>query len=343
MDKTIILAVAGSGKTSFIIDSLNLEKRFLLITYTINNTRNLKESIIKKFGYFPENIDLYSYYPFLFSFCVKPFLGYRVRPSGIFWDIPPQFTNRLKRTDKKYYITKDRRLYHNRLAKLLEIYEVLPDINQRLEKYYDCLYIDEVQDFAGHDFNLLKSIANANIELKLVGDFFQHTFDTSRDGNTNSTLHADYDKYQARFGKMGISIDTEYLDKSYRCSPATCEFITNNLGVNIYSHKDTETIVKFIDSEEEADSIYENDSIVKLFYRESYKYKCYSRNWGDCKGENCYEDVCVVINPTTLKHFKNDTLHELKPVSKNKLYVACSRAKGNLYFVPEKLIKKNKK
>ena len=59
MDKSVILAVAGSGKTSLIIKKLNLEENFLLVTYTINNTRNLKESIIKKFGYFPENIDLY--------------------------------------------------------------------------------------------------------------------------------------------------------------------------------------------------------------------------------------------------------------------------------------------
>jgi DNA helicase-2/ATP-dependent DNA helicase PcrA len=46
MDKSLILAVAGSGKTTLIVDKLNLEERFLLITYTINNTRNLKEAIV---------------------------------------------------------------------------------------------------------------------------------------------------------------------------------------------------------------------------------------------------------------------------------------------------------
>lgn len=342
MDKTITLAVAGSGKTSFIINDLSLDKRCLIVTYTINNTRNLKEGIIKKFGFMPENINLYSYYPFLYTFCFRPLLAYKAKPRGLYWDTPPQWTNRLKRNDIKYYMTAGRKLYHNRIAKLLEECNVLEEINQRLEKYYDCLYVDEVQDFAGHDFNLLKSIIKSNVKICLVGDFFQHTFDTSRDGNTNANLHKDYPKYQEILKKSGLQIDSEHLNKSYRCSPTTCNFITDKIGIPIESHRLEETAIKFIEDEEESDQLFANNEVVKLFYRENYKYDCYSRNWGDCKGENCYEDVCVVLNKTTLKHFTNNNLSELKPVTKNKLYVACSRARGNLYFVSDELFKKYK-
>jgi superfamily I DNA and RNA helicase len=90
-------------------------------------------------------------------------------------------------------------LYHNRIAKLLEIQKVLCDVNNRIEKYFDCLFIDEIQDFAGHDFNLLKSIAKANCEILFVGDFFQHTFDTSNDGNVNSGIFNDYNSYKKLF------------------------------------------------------------------------------------------------------------------------------------------------
>ena len=48
MDKRVIFAVAGSGKTTHIIDNLNLENKFLLITYTINNVHNLRTGILKK-------------------------------------------------------------------------------------------------------------------------------------------------------------------------------------------------------------------------------------------------------------------------------------------------------
>jgi DNA helicase-2/ATP-dependent DNA helicase PcrA len=35
-------------------------------------------------------------------------------------------------------------------------------------------------------------------------------------------------------------------------------------------------------------------------------------------------------------------LRRLAPTTKNKFCVACSRSRGNLYFVPEKLYKKHK-
>lgn len=343
MGKSLILAVAGSGKTTLIVEKLNLEERFLLITYTINNTRNLKEAIVKKFGYLPENISLYSYYNFLYSFCFRPFLSYELKPKGIFWDFTPVFTNKLPLNNLSRYMTKGGLLYHNRIAKLLEQYNVLEEINQRLSKYYDHLLIDEVQDFAGHDFNLLKSICQSKTEIILVGDFYQHTFDTSRDGNTNANLHSDYDKYQKLFEKSKVNPNTKYLNKSYRCTKSVCNFITEKIGIDIQSHKETDSTVIYVDDKEEIENLFLDNNIVKLFYRENYKYDCYSRNWGDCKGENHYYDVCVVLNKTTMDNFMKGELTELKPVTKNKLYVACSRANNNLYLISEEKIKHHKK
>lgn len=343
MDKSLILAVAGSGKTTLIVNKLNLEKRFLLITYTNNNTANLRESVIKKFGYFPENIVLFSYYKFLYSFCVKPFLGYVLKPKGIYWDLPPQFTNKFPLKNSRRYLSSDKLLYHNRIAKLLEQCSVLEDINKRLENYFDHMFIDEVQDFAGHDFNLLKSLCKSKIKIMLVGDFYQHTFDTSRDGNTNKNLHRDFNKYLQFFEKSKIIPNTDYLNKSYRCTIDVCDFISTQIGIRIKSHKENNSIVSFISNKVQIEKIFSDEKIVKLFYRENYKYDCYSRNWGDCKGENHYNDVCVVFNKTTMDKFLNGTLSELNPTTKNKLYVACSRANNNLFFIAEDEIREYKK
>ncbi|AGA78189.1 AAA family ATPase [Echinicola vietnamensis] len=342
MDKRLILAVAGSGKTTFIVDELSLEKRALIITYTNNNTRNLKGSIIEKFGFFPENIELFSFYNFLYSFCFRPFLAYKLKSKGIIWDIPPQWTNRISRNDLKYYLTEDKRLYHNRISKLLEQTDIIGDIKKRIEKYYDELFIDEVQDLAGHDFNLLMHIIASNLKMTFVGDFYQHTFDTSRDGNVNANIHSDYNKYLKLFESKGVSIDKEYLNKSYRCRPSICKFITDSIEIKIDSHHEEDCNVILIDTKELADEVFKSPEIIKLFYRENYKYDCFSRNWGDCKGENCYEDVCVVLNKTTTTHYKKGTLNQLKPVSKNKFYVACSRPKRNLYLLPEEMIREYK-
>lgn len=342
MDKKIILAVAGAGKTTHIINQLDLHKRSLIITYTLNNIENLRNGIINKFGYFPFNIKLVSYFTFLHSFCYKPFLADKIQSKGIYWNRPPEFTFTLRRDNLKYYLTKSKRLYHNRIAKLLEEQGVLDDITKRLEKYYDNLYIDEIQDFSSHDFNFLNCISKSNITQRYVGDFFQHTFDTSSDGNVTLGLHDNYEQYVDKFEVMGIISDKDTLKNSYRCSSTICQFIRDKIGINIYPVKERESQIAVLSNQNEADDIFFNKNMVKLFYQEHHKYNCYSQNWGSSKGQNKYNDVCVVLNKTTLKKFNTNSLKTLPPQTKNKLYVACSRTKNNLFFVSEEYYKKYK-
>jgi superfamily I DNA/RNA helicase len=339
MDKRVVFAVAGSGKTSHIISSLKVDSRALILTYTDKNLANLKQRVLKKFGELPKGIKIYSYFQFLYSFCVRPLLGHKLKTNGINWNFPPKFK---KGTNLDYYIDNNKRLYSNRIAKLLEQSGVIGEVVERLEKYFDHLYIDEVQDFGGHDFNLLTQIAVADMNQLFVGDFYQHTFDTSRDGNVNASLHNDYIKYKTRFEKEGIAVDEMLLSHSYRCSDNVCSFVTQSLLIDISSHRGDFTKVELIECETLAEKLFECSRTVKLFYQSSSKYNGFTDNWGATKGEDCYHDVCIVLNQNTLKHFINGSLFELAPKTKNKLYVACTRAKNNLYFVPEKLLKKYK-
>ena len=72
MDKRIIQAVAGSGKTQYIIDKLNTEDRIFLITYTRQNQKILLLRIENKYGFVPKNIKIYGLFQFLYSFCLRP-------------------------------------------------------------------------------------------------------------------------------------------------------------------------------------------------------------------------------------------------------------------------------
>lgn len=81
---------------------------------------------------------------------------------------------------------------------------------------------------------------------------------------------------------------------------------------------------------------------MKLFYQESQRYGCYSENWRKSKGQDQHTDVCVVLNPNSYKSMNDGTLSELAPATKSKLYVACTRARGSLFFVPDVFIKKYK-
>ncbi len=337
MDKRLILAVAGSGKTSYIIKKLDLEHRFLIITYTNNNFRSIKSRIIEKFGFLPENIKIFTYFSFLYSFCFKPFLLNKLNITGINFE---RCNNRFAKRHQRY-IDINKRVYSNRLVKLIEIAGAMDDVVARLTKYFDTIMIDEIQDFAGHDFNILPHIVRSNNNIIFVGDFFQHTFDTSTDGPVNRNLHNDYNTYIARFNRMGLTIDSKILSNSYRCSPTICSYITSNLGIEIQSHREDNTDIQAIDSEDIALQIFQDEDVVKLFYQSSSKYHCYSNNWGNSKGEDHYNDVCIALNPTTFKHFSKNTLVNLNPQTRNKLYVAITRTKNDLFFVAEKIFKKN--
>ena len=85
-----------------------------------------------------------------------------------------------------------------------------------------------------------------------------------------------------------------------------------------------------------------NDNVMKLFYQKSYDYDCKSQNWGDSKGSE-YDNVCVVLNPTTYKLFAANHLNELSSQTKSKFYVACTRTRGNLYFVNQSDLEKYRK
>ena len=265
MDKKLMLAVAGAGKTSHIINNLSATKRTLIVTYTIGNYNNLLEKISAKFnGEWPENVTVMKYFSFLYSFCYKPFLADRIRAKGIIYESNPnQFANQLER---KYYLTKDGYFYSNRLSLFLEKAHVIPLIKARLETYFDEFIIDEVQDIAGRDFLFLEQLMTANISMLFVGDFFQHTFDTSRDGNVNSNLFENQNTYITRYTSKGIVCDGTTLISSHRCSLNVCRFINEALGINISSNR-TEmdnTEISFVSEAAECSRILADPKIIKL-------------------------------------------------------------------------------
>ena len=342
MDKTLILAVAGAGKTTEIINNIKKDDKTLIITYTENNYNILKNNIIKKFKGIPDNIKIYTYFTFLYRFCFLPLKkGFKVK--GLDFNSNPN--KYIKAKDINYYYNRvSKKMYHNRLAKICSDY-FIDDIIKRIEKYFNYIYIDEIQDFASHDFNLLLNLTKANCNILLVGDFYQHTFDTSRDGNVNSNLYNDYDNYinKIKNSDSNIKVDTVNFLKSKRCSKQVCEFITEYLKIKIESYNNHDSIIREIDDENAIEKIANDDNIVKLFYQNSKKYDMKNKdNWGNSKG-NTYINTCVVLNKNSYEKYKKHKLNELPSSTKNKLYVALSRATNDVYIINEKYLDKYKK
>ncbi len=336
MDKRVIFAVAGSGKTTYIVNSLSLDKRSLIITYTDANYYNLSVKIAKKFeGFWPDNITLMTYFQFLYNFCYKPFLSDEIEARGIIF---ANNQNRyIQQNNLFYYLSSNRYFYANRLAFFLEKYHVVDDIMKRIKTYFDEFIIDEIQDISGRDFNFLEQLLGTDVNMLFVGDFFQHTFDTSRDGNVNCSLFSNQSAYEARFIAKGIQCDHVTLQNSWRCSRNICKFISEKLRIPISSNRGSSdnSTIRFVSELTEVAQVLNNNDIVKLHYQNSAKSGVGHKNWGDTKGEDKYQDICVLLNKTTMSKYLSDKLFELKPTTRNKLYVAITRARGNCYFAKE--------
>lgn len=337
MGKRLIHAVAGAGKTTTILEGLRQDRRSLILTYTNQNLHSLEEGIRKRYGgVIPQFVEVKTYFSFLYSFCLRPYLSYKFKDHGLVYGPVPKQAQRQPKTSIKHYMSSNRYLYAPRAAKLVRETEVLAKVRESLTKHFDCLYVDEVQDFASNDFNLLLDLAEADIDILYVGDFHQHTFDTSRDGNTRSTLHSKgAAAYLQEFKNAGFKLDTTSLARSRRCSKSVCEFIFKTLEIEIESIREDATEVVFTTDPKEIQRIYHDPMIVKLFLKEHVDYGCFSNNWGNSKGIDSYGDVCVVLNPKTNSALSKGKGKELKQMTRNKLYVACSRARGKLYLVDQ--------
>jgi DNA helicase-2/ATP-dependent DNA helicase PcrA len=75
MDKRVVFAVAGSGKTSSIIDSLENNSRCLIVTYTDNNTRHLKNRVIENSERSPAGFVSIATLLFYIHFALGPYVA----------------------------------------------------------------------------------------------------------------------------------------------------------------------------------------------------------------------------------------------------------------------------
>lgn len=331
MDKEIIFSVAGSGKTTYLINVLNTEQRFLIITYTRDNCENIKSRITALFGYMPSNIICLTYFSFILSWGIKPYnIQNCPNINSIIYDQPKRYVHK---KNIEHYL-KENAIYHCRLYDFICEKNLSTKLISRIELFFDVVMIDEVQDFAGYDFDFIMDLAKSeNLALVYVGDFFQHTFDTSRDGSKNSHLHDSFDAYKKRF--EGFTHNK--LEICYRCPEAICRFISDNLNIHMQHNAQNNKVVaapKLLEKHDDIINVVNNDNIPKLFYKKASDYKCYAMTWGISKGLE-FDDVCVVLNKATLDKFKNNTLKDLSPSTRNRLYVACTRTRGNLYFIDE--------
>lgn len=366
MAKRVILAVAGAGKTYYICHKIKPQKRNLILAFTNENIHNIKKELCDAYGSIPELTTVLTYDSFVYHNLVLPYepsIGeYFNEPTfvsnGISMMSPPpmQIVTKAKKRipnpnyetkDKLgHYVAKDNRYYCDTLSELvLQIKKnresLVKRIASRLNMFYDSIFIDEFQDFREHDYELIMTIAKHLNDVTLVGDYYQHS--VSGTNNSGKPFKRkknviSYDEFIEELKKKKFEVDTTTLDKSRRCPTNVCSYVKRKLGINITSCDINRGFVIWAD--DIAEEIIENHDILKLVYQNSEKYIFNSMNWGYSKGDTV-DNACVILTEKFDNMNNEEFIVEGVAISTlNKLYVAMTRSKGNLYLIKADTFKK---
>jgi hypothetical protein len=237
---------------------------------------------------------------------------------------------------KERYLNKGGDLYRDKVA------EFVRDCNRasggrvirRLEGMYDALFIDELQDLAGADLDVLDDLFLSAIEVTIVGDPRQATFSTNRSlrnrGYRRSQIYR-WIKEREKTGKIVVAESNESL----RCNQAICDFAdslfpdfpkTVSRNSNRTGH-DGVFPVRKADVREYVTRY----APAILRYDKRAKTDGYAAiNIGRCKGRT-YDRVLVFPTSTMVKFYQTRDPSHAGDIAK--LYVAVTRARFSVAFV----------
>ena len=339
----VVIASAGSRKsTSLVEEALALSnKKILVTTFTNENLDQLRRYFIERHGCVPKNVTLISWYSFLLQDCARPYqraLTSGPRINSIFFDALPTAVRRVKKTNTdQYYLTRKRDLYRDRVAEFVCAVDDQSAglVMGRLERIYDHVFIDEVQDLAGYDLDILDKLLASKIATVCIGDPRQATFSTNR-GNKNK-------KYAGGRGFMiwlretrrAALLEIEERVESFRCNQAICDFAdqlypdlpkTVSANVQVTGHDGIFSIGK----EAVAEYVKAHNPIVLRHNRRIETAGLRALNFGASKGRT-YDRVLIFPTKPMLEYLASNDLSKAGDVPK--FYVAVTRARFSVTFV----------
>ena len=360
----IIIASAGSRKTTYIVnEALSTEgESILILTYTIENINQIRKYIIRKVGFIPSNITIQSWYSFLLQDCVRPYQNFVYddkRIETVFFpiDLHTFKENRryIKKEDtKKYFFIRGSYIISEHISEFATICNEKSNGKTitRLEGIYSKIFIDEVQDISGYDFDLIELLLKSKITCYFVGDCRQATYFT--------TCSPKYKKFKGKniinlfqsWEKVGLCSITERND-CYRSNQMICDFAEKlypNLSKSTsFNTEQTGHDGLFIVKTDQASEYIQKYNPTVLRYDKDSKTLGYeAKNFGATKGQT-FERVLIFPtdgfkkyladkNLTKVVREKNKRTGAVKEEIKDafhiaKLYVAITRGRSSVAFV----------
>ena len=166
-----IISAAGGGKTTRIVrDALECsDERSILLTYTDNNIGESKKRFYELNSSIPDHVEISSWYTFLLREMARPYQNtlFDGRIAGIFWVEGRSETFADATKIDRYYFHGSRRIYSDKLARFVCECDKASSgaVIKRLEQRFERLCIDEIQDMAGWDIEIIELLLKSRSAL----------------------------------------------------------------------------------------------------------------------------------------------------------------------------------
>lgn len=224
----IVFASAGAGKTTVIAtEALAMRpQRVAITTFTIKNAEEIRRKIVQLNGCVPKEVTIYPWYTFLLHELVRPYQGHvhPTRVAGIHFAKGATQT-RVRKTDvARYYCDAKNDAYSDRLGEFGLLCEVASEgkVVRRLGDMYAHIFVDEVQDLAAFDIDVLELLFRSSIGVSCVGDIRQSTFRTSYAPKNKKFCGRGFLLKADIWKKAGLC-DVKFMAHSYRCVQTICD------------------------------------------------------------------------------------------------------------------------
>lgn len=341
-ENRVIIACAGSGKTTRLVNEalVNRERRIAIITYTTNNTRE----IIKRFGELnsgvPKHVDVVTWFGFLLRECARPYQRSKYADKRIesLLFVNQQSARYIAEDDTaRHYFANGDLIYSDKIAKFVVECEERSSqsVSARLGQIYTDVFIDEFQDLAGWDLEVVRLLLESGIRVTLVGDPRQHIYSTNSSSKNKQHLGSGIVKLLQKWEKNGLCT-LEPMSGTWRCNSAICRFV-NALwpGMAPMTSLRTDTTDHdgvFLVAESSLEDYIQRYRPQVLRYNKSAEtYGCEALNFGLAKGLE-FERVLIVPTGPIRKYLQTGELAHVE-ASRDKLHVAVTRARHSVAFV----------
>lgn len=340
----ILIAAAGSGKTTHIVEDIltDLSKKSIVVTYTLNNVSEIKKKFYQAVRHIPQNVTVVPWFTYLLRDWVRPYQNfiYERRVESVAF-VNGQSAPFIPEADiQNHFFSEGKNIYTDKISKFACMCnrESKGLVLGRMSRLYDKIYIDEIQDLAGYDLEVLELLLKSELDITLVGDHRQATYQTnhSRKNKKYSGINI-VDKFVEWESKGRCSIT--YLTESFRCNQAICDLAdaiypeftpTQSANVSITGHDGI-----FIVPSNRVDEYIQRYDPQILRYNKTIKCHGYAAlNFGDSKGLT-FDRVLIFPHNPLKKLLKTGDFKHIEG-SAAKVYVAVTRARYSVAFVYDK-------